>query len=49
MLISFTVENFLSIKEKITLSFLASSKITELEDNYSVFLNSNILTSLAIF
>jgi hypothetical protein len=28
---------------------LASSKITELEDNYSVFLNSNILTSLAIF
>lgn len=49
MLISFTVENFLSIKEKVTLSFLASSKITELEENFSISLNSNILTSLAIF
>jgi hypothetical protein len=49
MLINFSVENFLSIKEKITLSFISSSKISELSENYRVSLNSNVLSSLAIF
>lgn len=48
MLLSFTVGNFLSFKDNVTLSFLASKKITELERNYNNVLGYNVLSNLVI-
>jgi len=48
MLLQFSVTNFLSIKEKVTLSMIASSD-NSLSDNVTKFNNINLLKSVAIY
>ena len=49
MIIEFTVGNFLSFKEKRTLSFEARGGVSELKDNFFVFEKQKLLRSIVLY